>query len=240
MGVSLVFVPIAVWVARFRAESPRQVLLWAVGGSLAFDGPGARLLACALRLGGGGPDGCGDAAPVGVRVDPGGGSAGGAAAGGHGCLRRPAPSRLAEPSTTRRPGRHGNGIGLAVHPADLGVHAPPARAGPGRRPPLRAGRRPPRVRRDARRRRRQERLDCRRRRPGRVVLRRRAPRRNDRPGRVGDDRARQAALPAPRAQPHAAPRRNAADGGGDGGVAVRGRARDSQGCTAHQRGRRTA
>jgi hypothetical protein len=35
---ALVFVPIAVRVARFRVESPRQVLLWACCGSLAFDG----------------------------------------------------------------------------------------------------------------------------------------------------------------------------------------------------------
>jgi hypothetical protein len=34
----LLFVPIATGVARARAESPRQVLLWACCGALAFDG----------------------------------------------------------------------------------------------------------------------------------------------------------------------------------------------------------
>ena len=35
---SLAFVLVAIWVARFRRESPRQVLLWACAGALAFDG----------------------------------------------------------------------------------------------------------------------------------------------------------------------------------------------------------
>ena len=34
----LLFVPIAIAVARARAESPRQILLWACCGALAFDG----------------------------------------------------------------------------------------------------------------------------------------------------------------------------------------------------------
>jgi hypothetical protein len=35
---ALAFIPIAAAVARFRGESPRQVLLWACCGALAFDG----------------------------------------------------------------------------------------------------------------------------------------------------------------------------------------------------------
>lgn len=35
---ALVFVAIAGWVARYRSESPRQVLLWACCAALAFDG----------------------------------------------------------------------------------------------------------------------------------------------------------------------------------------------------------
>lgn len=35
---ALLFVPIAVGVARFKSESPRHVLLWACCGALAFDG----------------------------------------------------------------------------------------------------------------------------------------------------------------------------------------------------------
>lgn len=35
---ALVFVPIAMIVARARGERPRQVLLWACAGALAFDG----------------------------------------------------------------------------------------------------------------------------------------------------------------------------------------------------------
>ena len=35
---ALVFIPIARVVARFRAENPRMVLLWAAAGALAFDG----------------------------------------------------------------------------------------------------------------------------------------------------------------------------------------------------------
>lgn len=35
---ALLFIPIAIAVARFRRESPRQVLLWACAGALAFDG----------------------------------------------------------------------------------------------------------------------------------------------------------------------------------------------------------
>jgi hypothetical protein len=35
---ALLFIPVAVVVARARGESPRQVLLWACSGALAFDG----------------------------------------------------------------------------------------------------------------------------------------------------------------------------------------------------------
>jgi hypothetical protein len=35
---ALLFIPIAIAVARFRRESPRRVLLWACAGALAFDG----------------------------------------------------------------------------------------------------------------------------------------------------------------------------------------------------------
>jgi hypothetical protein len=35
---ALLFIPIAAAVARLRRESPRQVLLWACAGALAFDG----------------------------------------------------------------------------------------------------------------------------------------------------------------------------------------------------------
>lgn len=35
---ALLFIPIAMVVARARGESPRQVLLWACSGALAFDG----------------------------------------------------------------------------------------------------------------------------------------------------------------------------------------------------------
>ncbi len=34
----LLFIPVAIAVARARRESPRQVLLWACSGALAFDG----------------------------------------------------------------------------------------------------------------------------------------------------------------------------------------------------------
>jgi hypothetical protein len=35
---ALLFVPVAIGVARFKSESPRHVLLWACSGALAFDG----------------------------------------------------------------------------------------------------------------------------------------------------------------------------------------------------------
>jgi len=35
---ALLFVPVAIGVARIKSESPRHVLLWACSGALAFDG----------------------------------------------------------------------------------------------------------------------------------------------------------------------------------------------------------